>query len=68
MEISRHWRIRKERYNMVGGACPNCEFKTFPAREICPNCGHGSHISLNVNDSENVYAQSVVVLNHALSA
>lgn len=68
MEISRHWRIRKQRYSLVGGACPNCEFKTFPAREICPNCGYGSHASLPVSAQENLYAQPVAVPSHVLSA
>jgi len=68
MEIPRHWRLRKQRYSMIGGACPNCEFKTFPAREICPNCGFGSHDAINANDQERLYAQPVSVLNHVMSA
>ena len=68
MEISRHWRIRKQRYSMVGGACPNCEMKMFPARQICPNCGHGSHAELQSNEQESLYAQPVALLSPVLSA
>jgi uncharacterized OB-fold protein len=40
MEIPRHWRIKQQRYNLVGKVCPNCEAKIFPPRAICPECGH----------------------------
>lgn len=64
MEIPRHWRIRKERYSMVGGVCPNCETKMFPAREICPQCGNGALISIQLDNRELVYSQPVAVANH----
>lgn len=38
MEIARHWRLIKQRYNLVGSICPNCKEKYFPPREICPKC------------------------------
>jgi uncharacterized protein len=67
MEISRHWRIRKQRYSMVGGVCPNCEMKMFPMRDICPNCGHGSQVELITNAHESLFAQPVAVLSSAIS-
>jgi hypothetical protein len=39
MEISRHWRIRQQRYGLVGEVCPHCQVKIFPPRDICPDCG-----------------------------
>ncbi len=38
MEISRHWRIKQQRYGLVGEVCPHCEEKIFPPRDVCPNC------------------------------
>jgi uncharacterized OB-fold protein len=38
MEISRHWRLKKQRYSLVGEICPHCQAKIFPPRDICPNC------------------------------
>jgi uncharacterized protein len=67
MEIPRHWRLRKVRYSMVGSVCPNCETKTFPAREICPNCGHGAHTIGSVKGQESLYAQPVALQNHVMS-
>lgn len=40
MEIARHWRLRQQRYSLIGEVCPNCDHKIFPPRDICPNC-HG---------------------------
>ena len=39
MEIPRHWRIKKQRYALVGEVCPHCEAKNFPPRDVCPECG-----------------------------
>lgn len=39
MEVSSHWRIKKQRYSLVGEVCPHCHEKIFPPRDICPDCG-----------------------------
>lgn len=39
MEIARHWRLKNQRYGLVGEVCPHCEVKIFPPRDVCPNCG-----------------------------
>lgn len=39
MEIPRHWRLKKQRYALVGEECPHCSYKIFPPRDVCPNCG-----------------------------
>lgn len=41
MEIPRHWRLKKQRYGLVGEVCPHCDYKIFPPKEKCPNCGGG---------------------------
>ena len=38
MEITSHWRIKKQRYALVGEVCPHCSAKIFPPRDICPEC------------------------------
>jgi uncharacterized protein len=38
MEIPRHWRLKKQRYGLVGEICPHCSVKIFPPRDVCPNC------------------------------
>jgi uncharacterized OB-fold protein len=39
MEIPRHWRLKKQRYGLVGEVCLHCDYKIFPPRGVCPNCG-----------------------------
>ena len=39
MEVPRHWRLRKQRYQLQGEVCNNCEAKIFPPRPVCPSCG-----------------------------
>jgi len=39
MEVPRYWRLKKQRYALVGEVCPHCDAKLFPPRDICPHCG-----------------------------
>lgn len=39
MEVPRHWRLRKQRYGLIGEVCPHCDAKIFPPRDVCPECG-----------------------------
>ncbi len=39
MEIPRHWRLKQQRYALVGEVCPHCDAKIFPPRDVCPHCG-----------------------------
>lgn len=32
MEIPRHWRLKKQRYGLVGEVCLKCDKKIFPPR------------------------------------
>ncbi len=38
MDISRHWRLNRQRYAMAGTTCPNCGQPMFPPRPVCPHC------------------------------
>ncbi len=39
MEIPRHWRLKQQRYGLVGKVCTHCDARIFPPREVCPKCG-----------------------------
>jgi hypothetical protein len=39
MEIARHWRLKDQRYNLIGSECTHCRKQFFPPREVCPACG-----------------------------
>lgn len=38
MEVSRHWRLQKQRYELVGETCDSCGVKLFPPRDVCLEC------------------------------
>ena len=38
MQVSRHWRLKSERYNLVGETCNACGVKLFPPRDVCLEC------------------------------
>ncbi len=39
MEAPRHWRLKDQRYGLLGEECPHCKAKIFPPRDVCPECG-----------------------------
>lgn len=38
MEVSRHWRLKDQRYSLVGETCEHCGVKLFPPRDVCLAC------------------------------
>jgi hypothetical protein len=38
MQISQNWRMKAQRYALVGEQCPNCAHFIFPPRDVCPSC------------------------------
>ncbi|MBN2550404.1 MAG: Zn-ribbon domain-containing OB-fold protein [Anaerolineales bacterium] len=60
MEIPRHWRLRKQRYSLMGEICPHCEAKIFPPRDICPECGHEAKTLYQFSGQGEVYSYTTV--------
>ncbi len=60
MEVSRHWRLQTQRYSLVGEACPHCEFKIFPPRDICPDCGEDARDLFQFSGKGSVYSFATV--------
>ena len=42
IEIVRHWRVKKQRYQLAGTVCSDCGNKMFPPREVCPECARNN--------------------------
>lgn len=38
MEIPRHWRLKQQRYGLVGEICPRCDTKSLAPRGACVGC------------------------------
>ncbi len=61
MEISRHWRLRQQRYALVGEVCPHCQVKIFPPRDVCPDCGQEARLEYAFSGRGEVYSYTTVV-------
>ncbi len=60
MEIPRHWRLRKQRYGLVGEVCPHCEAKIFPPRDVCPSCGNEARELYTFSGRGEVYSYTTI--------
>lgn len=60
MEVSRHWRLKKQRYTLVGEVCPHCDEKIFPPRDICPDCGEDARDLFQFSGKGSVYSYTTV--------
>jgi hypothetical protein len=60
MEIPRHWRLKKQRYGLVGEVCPHCEVKIFPPRDICPACGKEAKTAFTFSGNGEVFSFTTV--------
>jgi uncharacterized OB-fold protein len=60
MDIPRHWRLRKQRYGLVGEICGHCDAKVFPPRDICPSCGEEAKTLYTFSGKGEVYSYTTV--------
>ncbi len=60
MEIPRHWRIKKQRYALVGEVCPHCDAKIFPPRDVCPECGGEAKTPFAFTGRGEIYSYTVM--------
>jgi len=60
MEIPRHWRLKKQRYALVGEVCPHCEAKIFPPRDVCPECSGEAKTPYTFSGRGEVYSYTMV--------
>lgn len=60
MEIPRHWRLKKQRYGLIGEVCPHCDAKIFPPRDVCPHCGGEAKTAFSFSGKGEVYSYTVM--------
>ena len=60
MEIPRHWRIKKQRYALVGEVCPHCDAKLFPPRDICTECGQDAKTEYAFSGRGEVFSYTTI--------
>jgi len=56
MEVPRHWRLKKQRYALVGETCPHCDAKIFPPRDVCPECGGEAKTAYRFSGKGEIYS------------
>ncbi len=60
MEVPRNWRLRQQRYGLVGEVCSHCDAKIFPPRDICPECGQEAKSSFQFSGKGEVYSHTTI--------
>jgi len=60
MEIARHWRLKAQRYALVGEVCPHCDVKIFPPRDLCPDCGQEAREPFAFSGKGEIYSYARV--------
>ncbi len=60
MEVPRYWRIKNQRYGLVGEVCPHCDAKLFPPRDVCPECGQDAKTKFTFSGKGEVYSFTTI--------
>jgi len=60
MEVPRHWRLKQQRYALVGEVCPHCDAKIFPPRDVCPHCGGEAKTQYAFSGKGKIYSYTVM--------
>jgi len=60
MEVPRHWRLKNQRYQLVGEVCPHCQARLFPPRDVCPECRQEAKAQYTFSGRGNIYSYTTV--------
>jgi uncharacterized OB-fold protein len=60
MGIAQNWRLRNQRYALVGEVCNDCGKKIFPPRDICPYCTQPAQTLFQFSGRGEVFSHTTV--------
>ena len=60
MDVARQWRLKAQRYRLVGEECPTCRRKIFPPRDVCPHCAAAAREPFVLSGQGSVYSYTTV--------
>ena len=60
MQVSQNWRLKAQRYGLVGEKCPNCGVAIFPPRDVCPKCTAEAKTLFQLSGKGEVYSYTVI--------
>jgi len=61
MEVSKHWRLSAQRYQLVGETCEHCEAAIFPPRDVCTECAEPAQAARTFSGVGTVYSFTTVL-------
>ena len=60
MGIAQNWRLRSQRYALVGEVCDDCGNKIFPPRDVCPHCAQPAQTPFKFSGRGEVFSHTTV--------
>ena len=60
MQVSTHWRLQEQRYNLVGETCEHCNSKLFPPRDVCLICEEPAQELFTFTGLGEIYSYSTI--------
>ena len=60
MHIAQNWRVKTQRYALIGEQCPSCGQFIFPPRDICPECAAEAKTEYMLSGKGEVFSYTVV--------
>lgn len=60
MQVSQHWRLQQQRYQLVGEECPSCGTRIFPPRDVCLECSAPARELFTLTGLGEVYSYTTV--------
>ncbi len=60
MEVSQHWRLNGQRYQLQGEQCEHCGASIFPPRDVCPDCAEPAQEVYTFSGNGTVYSYTTV--------
>lgn len=55
-DLARNWRLRAQRYQLIGNHCLNCGAKYFPPRQVCTECHATTFEPFQFSGKGNLYS------------
>lgn len=60
MGLATNWRLRTQRYALIGEVCPDCGEKIFPPRDVCPHCAQKAQALYQFSGRGEVYSYTTI--------
>jgi len=60
MQVPKHWRQIPQRYRMEATKCKKCQFISFPARLVCPECGSKEFDTINLSGNGKIDTYTII--------